>query len=1067
MTIFYDYVLDELRLKDVPDGSGGFYGSFYDTTTHTVASTTTAYPITLNTTFSNNGVSIGSPTSRIVFDYAGIYSITFSVQYENTGNQAHASTIWLRKNGNDVPDSSSYISVPSRHGGTNGKILTTVNYVLDLNANDYIEVYYQAESTDIQIATIPAGTTPTTPVSPSIILTAVQGGIIPGGSVVPATRTITTTAPLQGGGDLSADRTFSITQSSASTNGYLSSTDWSTFNNKQNALGYTPEDVANKSDNTALGTSTTLYPTQNAVKTYADTKVTSNTSITGATKTKITYDSKGLVTAGADATTADITDSTNKRYVTDGQLTVLGNTSGTNTGDETKTSIETKLGVATSSNSGYLSSTDWSTFNSKQNAIGYTPANASTTISTTSPLSGGGDLSANRTLSIAQSNATTSGYLSSTDWTTFDGKLTPNSPITGATKTKITYDSKGLVTAGADATTADISDSTNKRYVTDAQLTVIGNTSGTNSGNVTVTDSATIDFTLTGQALTGSVIQSGISHNNLSGIQGGLTNDYFHLTEGQRSNVLNLSGTNTGDQIMPVYGDGADGLVYFDGFSSYTFATFDGSSTYTLTRDLFATDIYIFMGITLITAGYRVFANSTLTVDGELHNNGSAGSGTTAGAGGLGGFFKAGGAGSAGLGTGSAGAVGTAQATPTANTWVGGLGGKGAMGRATNTTFTGGMITSANVTVPADADGGNRVPSNFINYLTRYIVGATNWQMTPSIGGGSGAKSIIGTTATSGAGGGGGGICFVASPIISGLGTISANGGAGGNASGTGGNFGGGGGGGGGIVAYIARSVSGLITTPTATGGNGGTSVIGTNGTLPIATAQGTLTTATQTMILTPTVPLTKGNLYMVTFHLQKSGGIGGSGINSMSGFGIQWTNANLRNTFNSIASPTRVIEIWYGYYKGVEPDIVDDETITVELSDLNTTARVIIDEIQNTDASFSTNPIVGNNALNQVDSATTLTVTLPVAPTAGNLVYSVFARSGGTATTAGAGNTLVNNQTTAPQISSQVSSAQTANTQTHTTASAVAGISMEIAKSVNGANGSNGWEGKVVRIYG
>ena len=40
-----------------------------------------------------------------------------------------------------------------------------------------------------------------------------------------------------------------------------------------------------------------------------------------------------------------------------------------------------------------------------------------------------------------------------------------NSSITGATKTKITYDAKGLVTAGADATTADIADSTNKRYV--------------------------------------------------------------------------------------------------------------------------------------------------------------------------------------------------------------------------------------------------------------------------------------------------------------------------------------------------------------------------------------------------------------------------------------------------------------------------------------------------------------------------------------------------------------------------------------------------------------------------
>jgi hypothetical protein len=63
--------------------------------------------------------------------------------------------------------------------------------------------------------------------------------------------------------------------------------------------------------------------------------------------------------------------------------------------------------------------------------------------------------------------------------------MTGNTAITGATKTKITYDSKGLVTGGTDATTGDIADSLNKRYVTDAQLTVIGNTSGTNTGNQT------------------------------------------------------------------------------------------------------------------------------------------------------------------------------------------------------------------------------------------------------------------------------------------------------------------------------------------------------------------------------------------------------------------------------------------------------------------------------------------------------------------------------------------------------------------------------------------------------
>jgi hypothetical protein len=67
--------------------------------------------------------------------------------------------------------------------------------------------------------------------------------------------------------------------------------------------------------------------------------------------------------------------------------------------------------------------------------------------------------------------------------TALDGKVDENSAITGATKTKVTYDQKGLVTAGADATTADIADSTDKRYVTDAQLVVVGNTSGTNTGD--------------------------------------------------------------------------------------------------------------------------------------------------------------------------------------------------------------------------------------------------------------------------------------------------------------------------------------------------------------------------------------------------------------------------------------------------------------------------------------------------------------------------------------------------------------------------------------------------------
>jgi len=50
------------------------------------------------------------------------------------------------------------------------------------------------------------------------------------------------------------------------------------------------------------------------------------------------------------------------------------------------------------------------------------------------------------------------------------GAVAVNASISGATKTKITYDSKGLVTSGADATTSDIADSASYRYVTDVQI---------------------------------------------------------------------------------------------------------------------------------------------------------------------------------------------------------------------------------------------------------------------------------------------------------------------------------------------------------------------------------------------------------------------------------------------------------------------------------------------------------------------------------------------------------------------------------------------------------------------
>lgn len=71
--------------------------------------------------------------------------------------------------------------------------------------------------------------------------------------------------------------------------------------------------------------------------------------------------------------------------------------------------------------------------------LGYTPVTNARTISTTSPLQGGGDLTANRTLSILQSSSSQSGFLSSADWISFNNRKkkvisdTTSATITGST----------------------------------------------------------------------------------------------------------------------------------------------------------------------------------------------------------------------------------------------------------------------------------------------------------------------------------------------------------------------------------------------------------------------------------------------------------------------------------------------------------------------------------------------------------------------------------------------------------------------------------------------------------
>jgi hypothetical protein len=150
----------------------GYWGSFWDTTTQTAAAINTPQVITINTSdTANNGVSIASG-SQITFGYAGVYSLTFSIQFTNTSTANGSTQVWLKKNGTNLPDTNSHYDVPDKQGSSFSSEILTVNFVLTLAANDYIQVFWQTATTAVLIETLAAsGGYPRTP---SIIFTAAQ-----------------------------------------------------------------------------------------------------------------------------------------------------------------------------------------------------------------------------------------------------------------------------------------------------------------------------------------------------------------------------------------------------------------------------------------------------------------------------------------------------------------------------------------------------------------------------------------------------------------------------------------------------------------------------------------------------------------------------------------------------------------------------------------------------------------------------------------------------------------------------------------------------------------------------
>ena len=96
----------------------------------------------------------------------------FSLQITNNDVQDHLFYVWFAQNGFDIADSTSIVSVPRTHGGSNGHIILALNLFVQANAFDAIELRWTANNIAVQIETI--ATALPIPAVPSVIITANQ-----------------------------------------------------------------------------------------------------------------------------------------------------------------------------------------------------------------------------------------------------------------------------------------------------------------------------------------------------------------------------------------------------------------------------------------------------------------------------------------------------------------------------------------------------------------------------------------------------------------------------------------------------------------------------------------------------------------------------------------------------------------------------------------------------------------------------------------------------------------------------------------------------------------------------
>lgn len=147
------------------------YGSFSSTATQTVTAANTPTLLTYNTTDIASGISRGGTgeEGRVIVSEAGVYKVLTSIMFLHTNASPADCYFWFRKNGTDVANSGTSLSV------SNDTTIGTVEIILSLTAGQYIEIVFASSESTVEALSYTASTSPyNRPAVPSVITTVVK-----------------------------------------------------------------------------------------------------------------------------------------------------------------------------------------------------------------------------------------------------------------------------------------------------------------------------------------------------------------------------------------------------------------------------------------------------------------------------------------------------------------------------------------------------------------------------------------------------------------------------------------------------------------------------------------------------------------------------------------------------------------------------------------------------------------------------------------------------------------------------------------------------------------------------